>query len=417
MATGKNYSNAVHALPVVAAVVALAFFVPRTSNRNANVSAPNAAPAPSVLQREPPRTAEEGLINWATDRGAQIGFELRKSPEGYRGAYATKDYNVGQQIAVIPSELTIPLENNGGFPAEHAHALAIKMSTNPTFMAQFSPYFSTLPMPNETVTSEVFTDKMMGELQSAKLKDLVERERTIMAGVYYGKYTNRETNKTYEPIPKALGGKDAFPVVLFAHLTSIISTREFTFYNEDGSRAADRMVPVVDMINTDADKLNAQQYNDGSSLVIRARNPIKKGEELFLAYLPGLDHRNDVSLTGYGFIRSLERPLLPASDLPTFDTEHPYGETPSTDDVFYGPEGSYNTEEELERLKKLLADCPTTLAEDEAALLSDGKNDETIDLNNYRSRVIVEFRVERKKALISAIEAVEKELALKSEAS
>lgn len=310
MATGKNYSNAVHALPVVAAVVALAFFVPRTSNRNANVSAPNAAPAPSVLQREPPRTAEEGLINWATDRGAQvsfktftlrgktlprtstaslsvatntitfthfilinsliyqIGFELRKSPEGYRGAYATKDYNVGQQIAVIPSELTIPLENNGGFPAEHAHALAIKMSTNPTFMAQFSPYFSTLPMPNETVTSEVFTDKMMGELQSAKLKDLVERERTIMAGVYYGKYTNRETNKTYEPIPKALGGKDAFPVVLFAHLTSIISTREFTFYNEDGSRAADRMVPVVDMINTDADKLNAQQYSEKFGLII-----------------------------------------------------------------------------------------------------------------------------------------------------
>jgi len=75
MATGKKYLNAVHALPVVAAVAALAFFVPRTSNhRDANASAPNAAPAPTVSQREPPRTAEEGLINWAIDRGAQVSF-------------------------------------------------------------------------------------------------------------------------------------------------------------------------------------------------------------------------------------------------------------------------------------------------------------------------------------------------------
>jgi hypothetical protein len=198
----------------------------------------------------------------------QIGFEVRTSPDGYRGAYATKDYTVGHQIALIPSELTIQLENNGGFPAEHAHALAIKMATNPTFMAQFSPYFSTLPMPNQTVTSEVFSDKMMNGLQSEKLKELVERERTIMAGVYYGKYTNRETNKTYEPIPQLLGSKEAFPVVLFAHLAAIISTREFTFFNEDGSRAADRMVPIVDMINTDADKLNSQQYSKKFDLLI-----------------------------------------------------------------------------------------------------------------------------------------------------
>jgi hypothetical protein len=142
-------------------------------------------------------------------------------------------------------------------------------------------------------------------------------------------------------------------------------------------------------------------------LVIRARAPIKKGEELFLAYLPGLDHRNDVSLTGYGFIRSLERPLLPASDLPTFNTERPYEETPPTDDVFYGPEGSYNTEEELERLKTLLAECPTTLAEDEA-LLNGEKIDGAINLSDYKSRVIVEFRAERKKALILAIEAIER---------
>jgi len=135
-------------------------------------------------------------------------------------------------------------------------------------MAQFSPYFSTLPMPNQTVTSDVFTDQMMNELQSKMLKEVVEGERTIMAGVYYGKFTNKETGTTYEPIPSALKSTDAFPVVLFAHLTAMISTREFTFNNEDGSRAADRMVPVVDMINTDADKLNIQQYSKISDLFI-----------------------------------------------------------------------------------------------------------------------------------------------------
>jgi hypothetical protein len=289
------------------------------------------------------------------------------------------------------------------------------MATNPTFMARFAPYFSTLPKPNETLTSELFTDKMMSELQSEKLKDIVERERAIMAGVYFGKFTNQDTNKTYEPIPKVLGSKEAFPVVLFAYLTAMISTREFTFHNEDGSKGADRMVAVVDMFNNDNDKTNAQQYTDGSSMVVRATSSITKGDELFLPYLPGLDHRNDVSLTGYGFIRKLDRPLLPASDLPTFDPEQPYSETRLTDEVFYGPFGSYNTEEELERLKKLLAECPTTLAEDEALLLSGESNDEEIDLNDYRYRVIVEFRVERKKALTLAIEAIEQELALKNE--
>jgi hypothetical protein len=157
--------------------------------------------------------------------------------------------------------VTIPLENNGGFPAEHAHALAIKMAKNPTFMAQFSPYFSTLPMPNETLTSEVFTDKMLEELQSEKIKEIVERERSIMAGLYYGKYLNQDTNSTYESIPSALGSDTAFPVVLFAHLTAMISTREFSFHNEDGSRGADRMVPVVDMMNNDNDRINAQQFS------------------------------------------------------------------------------------------------------------------------------------------------------------
>ena len=136
--------------------------------------------------------------------------------------------------------------------------------------------------------------------------------------------------------------------------------------------------------------------------------PISAGEELFLPYLPGLDHRNDVSLTGYGFVRKLERPLLPATDLPTFDPEHPYQESPLSDyGAFYGPGGSHNSEEELERLRGLLGATPTTLEEDEELL-------ESGDLKDWKEKVVVEFRVQRKLALKLSITTILEVLGLEA---
>lgn len=139
-------------------------------------------------------------------------------------------------------------------------------------------------------------------------------------------------------------------------------------------------------------------------MYIRAIRPISAGEELYLPYLPGLDHRNDMSLTGYGFIRKLKRPILPATDLPTFDPENPYEPLPLTDAPFYGPEGSHNSVAEILRLQGLLSACGTTLKEDEA-LLKSGKVTE-----NWKMRTVIEFRVERKKAMQLAIRAIEEEL-------
>jgi hypothetical protein len=78
MAAARKYPYLVHALPVIAAVLAVAFFVPRSSNRSDGVinAAPNAEPAPTV--REAPSTAEEGLINWATDHGAKVSFKFSR---------------------------------------------------------------------------------------------------------------------------------------------------------------------------------------------------------------------------------------------------------------------------------------------------------------------------------------------------
>ena len=140
-------------------------------------------------------------------------------------------------------------------------------------------------------------------------------------------------------------------------------------------------------------------------MYIRAIRPIFKGDELLLPYLPGLDHRNDVSLTGYGFIRKLERPILPGTDLPIFDPENPYEPTPQSDSTFYGPQGSHNTIEEVNRLQGLLSAAGTTLEEDKA-LLKSGK----LKRDEWKMKAVVEFRVERKKAIQLAIEAINKEL-------
>jgi hypothetical protein len=78
MASPRKYTSYVHALPVVAAVLAFAFFVPRTSKRDVHVSAPDVAPAEPPRTREPPSTKEEGLINWATDRGAKVHFKTSR---------------------------------------------------------------------------------------------------------------------------------------------------------------------------------------------------------------------------------------------------------------------------------------------------------------------------------------------------
>ena len=116
-----------------------------------------------------------------------------------------------------------------------------------------------------------------------------------------------------------------------------------------------------------------------------------------------MDHRNDVSLAGYGFVRTLAQPLLPATDLPTFDPEAPYKATPGSDAAFYGPGGEWNTEAEYARLAVLLREAQASEEEDLAVL-------EMGELKDWRERAVVEFRVQRRRALQRAVAAVGAEL-------
>jgi hypothetical protein len=78
MSSGKKDNTLVHALPVLAAVLAVAVFVPRSSSNHATNSNPAKA---ELAVRDPPRTAEDGLINWATDRGAKVSMQKFSSKQ------------------------------------------------------------------------------------------------------------------------------------------------------------------------------------------------------------------------------------------------------------------------------------------------------------------------------------------------
>jgi hypothetical protein len=159
------------------------------------------------------------------------------------------------------------------------------------------------------------------------------------------------------------------------------------------------------------DEENAYQTVFNRAVQLRAKRPIKKGEEIKFNYHPGVVHRPDMSLLAYGFFQKTRKtsaaliaPLLCSVDLPTFSPEKPYEPTPDNDDAFYGPEGSYNTVEEYQRLKKLLEEAPTTLQEDELA------RQVSLKALSQLEMLLIDFRIERKRGLIAAMEKIGKQL-------
>lgn len=339
----------------------------------------------------------------------QAGYEINVTSDGVRGAYATQEFAAGDVVATLPLSATIPFTpSEGSFPAEHAHELATQMFTNKSLVAKFYPYFATLPAPGAVLSSETFPDSLMSELQSPALESIVSRERRITDAVYLGRLQdpNNPGEDLYESLPKVLsvyGGAKSMPLEAFRHLSSVVSTRELALFTSSGL-VQHVMAPVIDMINSDASKTNVELTNDKNSIMIHATKHINRGEELFLEYLPGVDHRPDISLIGYGYVRKVESPILAATDLPTFDPASPYAATPKDDEVFYGPGGKYNTIDEYNRLLSTMTMSGTTLEEDEAKLAD--KN----ALKTWQEKAVFEFRVARKKAITQALAAIMDEL-------
>ncbi|GAB4820914.1 hypothetical protein N2152v2_007960 [Parachlorella kessleri] len=179
----------------------------------------------------------------------------------------------------------------------------------------------------------------------------------------------------------------------------LVSSRKFLLGSE-------RLVPAIDMLNHRGDPNTEYDEVDGS-VVLKATKAVAAGEELLIDYKPGVLHRPDASLFLYGFVQDHEHRLLCAMDLPTYLPFNPWRRTHLEDPTVSSATPSWAEKYEYKRLASLLASMPTT-EEQDLALLEGGS------LDSWRQRLLVRFRLQRKRGLRLALQRMEQAWAAKS---
>lgn len=262
---------------------------------------------------------------------------------------------------------------------------------------------------NFSVFCTQFTDKHIKLLNTPALEKLVIEQRNYAQAVYFGIGNCGVTQSLAQALGENTGNTSAIvPLTTFQHMTALLSSRYFevhpntnTVHSLEPPSKRTYLVPGGDLLNYDPNNINVEVLNDGKHLIMVTLRPVKKGEQLFFSYLPSVGHRNDMNLIMYGYLhKNVDSPLMMAVDLPTYNPENPFAATPPSDDLFYGPEGEYNTEDGLDRLKGLLDEVSVT----------DDDDDENVVKKDWRTNVLSEYRIQRKVALMRAIKAIEKEL-------
>jgi len=295
------------------------------------------------------------------------------------------------------------------------------MHLDPSFNVTYATYFSTLPKPDAVVMPQMWSPEHVTALQAPVLEAVADYARRVTEEIYYGNYSG----VSYPPMADSLG--DKMSISSFKYVAALVGSRFFGIdakdiesnatdashtISENSRKQVEYLAPVVDLVNhaNDVQGKNAWQTTYKGFLKLRALRPIRSGEEVRYNYQPGVVHRNDMSLLIYGFIQKLNPPMLCSIDLPTFTLPHLYAKTPETDDDFYGSRGAYNTVEEYERLGSLLAEMPTTEAED-VALLESGQVTDQVE------HLLIEFRIERKRALMWARRQIDRMLQVQNNAT
>jgi SET domain len=296
---------------------------------------------------------------------------------------------------------------------EYARDFVQRMYTDPSFNATYAPYLATLPTKSEFFTPEMWQQDHVAMLQTPALEMLADYARRSTEEIYYGNFSEQP----YNSVPELLGGKISVDLNTFKWASAVIASRYFGApLKEDSDIPIRILAPLLDFANHadeahSEDEENAYQTTFNGAVQLRAKRYIKKGEEIKFNYQPGVVHRPDMSLLSYGFFQKSPKkganeqgPQLCSVDLPTFSLEKPYEPTPDSDDTFYGPKGKYNTEEEYQRLENLLKEAPTTLEEDKMAKKVSQKALSELEL------LLLEFRIERKRGLLAAMEKIKREL-------
>jgi hypothetical protein len=376
-------------------------------------------PALSLMARSCPSPSLPLLPQFAYTIG-------RACPTCLRGAIATRDIKANEVLLSIPIKLGIPLPRLGwhGFAGEYASELIRLFKLDADYAARHQLHWSTQPPPGDMLTPELFTDAQLEALQTPRLAELLRYQRSVCEETYRGNLSWA----TFDPISEMLKDVGGMTLDEFKHWASIVGTRDFGLTHAAHAHADPRdahsmstmkvlnpevkaeelpktamfLLPVADMVNHQ-DNANAERYDNGSHIMMKAKVDIKAGEAVTNNYQPNVLHRNDMSLYIYGFVQSENDLNVLSIDLPTWNRERAFDATNPDDSTFYGPQGQFNTPAELERLTTLLDGMPTTQEEDEALLARGG-------FASWQDETIVRFRLGRKKALTNAIRLIKEAL-------
>lgn len=345
---------------------------------------------------------EAQLARWVIAKGGKLkGCKVgQECPTCLRGVIATKDFKPGDIIMKVPFTAVLRLKDvdHPAFAAEYARDLLDAMHNDPAHNATWDLFWRAHPGPEGTFTPEVYTDEHMAMLQTPLLESLVAGQRAVTEQVYDGSYPYY----SYAHF-NATVGEDRVSLDTFKYVASLLGSRYFGFFRDGKTdHPSSHLVPMVDLINH-SDDPNAERSDDTVNVLVKAIKSISKGQEITNSYQPGVIHRPDMSLYIYGFVIDREAPFLAAVDLPTYNSQDPFEQTPLVDDLYDAPGGKYVTTGELARLRGLLSSAGTTEEEDRAALDSG-------DVTDWRIRSILTYRVMRKRALRLAIAKLEASL-------
>eukprot|EP00884_Botryococcus_braunii_P006374 jgi/Botrbrau1/15738/Bobra.4_1s0106.1 len=339
----------------------------------------------------------EVLFNWIARYGGKANVTLQPNEDQIRGIFATQNHRKGDVIIKVPFKLAINLGDAAKGPPAHATQLLMHIAGYPEWNRFMEPYWMSLPSNGHSFSKFTMTPAHLSMLQSP---ELAEAARYVQA--------KTELEYTENALKQLPGLEDTVSMSYFKHLASVISTYTLSFPNlEDGYSTF--MIPVMDLMNHAASHAANVMINmEDDNFVARALKDIKEGEELRQVYSDALG-RNDHSLMHYGFIHRDNNPRMTCMDRLGGDL---YDDTSCPlNDSDYAFGGALHTEGELRRLLHLHNNFPTTLGEDMRLL-----EDKTSNIDNIE-RVLVSFRVLRKRALQQVIIKLQQGLGVGSAAS
>ncbi|CAL8469162.1 g8703 [Coccomyxa elongata] len=342
--------------------------------------------------------------SWTFVACGQVGLEVvTVNEDGLRGTVAARDVEEGEILAAVPYNCSFELLPGkwGLTGPELAIHLLRRRFEDPTWWSHMQPYAASLPDKSQMYNRHMLLPAHLSLLQDARLEASVRAVLQNVDDVYTGadsvESSNRYTSLAHLP-GSATVTRDGL-----AYLAALMDSYSFNFPNDGDDILRVQLVPLLDLINHGDDTNIALSRDQGSSsYVATALRPIKRGEEVVYQYSWILE-RNDKALLQYFFVQERNPPLLCLLDLPEHGS---FWDTPGRldDDALYGPGGPLCTEGEVERLNNILVSFPTT-EDDDAALLG------SENLTDWRERVIVKFRMLRKRALRLTIQGVQLALA------